>query len=373
MKQPVLIVTFLLYASAVNAQSTEVRLKSQAVVAGSVVTLGDVADVLGADPQSIDRLRSIALAPAPAAGRRMRLDFATIRSRLAAQGVNLALVQFSGSSQINVSADGRPAPARHSPAQRVTDSQVQRATQLVADAIRSYLRGKAPQLGDATVSVGLNPEEAALVLTGIASGFHVAGGAPPWDAPQRMTVAFMDRDETLRRVAVICKTTAQPHVLVSLHAIPRGQILSESDLTWARMDVTQAVATRMEDAVGRETKRSIRKGEPIAINAIQSRNLVRSNDIVKTFVRKGSITVESYLKARSSGGLGDAVTLVSLDGRQRISARVTGLHEAEVIGSEPPSGRPAANAPIQLTSGQSEQTGIGRRPHSNAPNRLQGQ
>jgi flagella basal body P-ring formation protein FlgA len=362
--------------AAACAEAASVCFKTRASVASTLITLGDVADITDADAQAVERLKRLSLAPAPGAGRQARLDFNSIRARLLAHGVNLGAIEFTGSSSVEVSAVGEPSSdAMHSNmSARAEELQRTRAETLVSDAIRNYLRGLAPELGLANVMVELNPADVPLILTGVGSGFHVVGGAQPWDAPQLMTVSFQNQHETICRVTVQCRIAPQPHVLVARHAIQRGQILREADLTWQQMNATGDTLSRLEDALGRETTKTIRQGEPIRVDDMQALVLVRSSDIVKTSVRKGSITVVSYLKARSSGGLGDSVTLMTLDGRERILARVTGLHEAEVIGA--PNGNPAPGVTspnigsvpstgIQLTSGITTTTNFGPTPGNN--------
>jgi hypothetical protein len=50
--------------------------------------------------------------------------------------------------------------------------------------------------------------------------------------------------------------------------------------------------------------------------------------------RRPGITVRRQLKTRGDGAVGETVTLVTLDGRQQLLARVTGYHEAEAIGGD---------------------------------------
>ena len=64
---------------------------------------------------------------------------------------------------------------------------------------------------------------------------------------------------------------------------------------------------------------------------MQAVPLIRSNDIVTVVSRRGRVAIRSEMKARTEGSLGETVTLTSLKGQDAILARVTGLHEAEVI------------------------------------------
>ena len=87
-----------------DAWAAEICFQPTAFVSTSTVRLKDVAIVSASDAAVMTRLENVALAPAPAPGRRMRLDFAEIRSRLEATGIPTVELNYSGSSVIVVAA-----------------------------------------------------------------------------------------------------------------------------------------------------------------------------------------------------------------------------------------------------------------------------
>src|ERR1700722_6569735 len=78
------------------ASAADICFQPTAYVSTSTVLLRDVATVSASDPAVMTRLEHVVLAPAPAPGRRMRLDFAEIRSRLEASGVPANELNYSG-------------------------------------------------------------------------------------------------------------------------------------------------------------------------------------------------------------------------------------------------------------------------------------
>src|SRR5277367_1423994 len=93
-----------------DAWAADICFQPTAFVSTSTVRLKDVAIVSANDAALMTRLENVALAPAPAPGRRMRLDFAEIRSRLEATGIPIHELNYSGSSVIVVAAaDAMPA------------------------------------------------------------------------------------------------------------------------------------------------------------------------------------------------------------------------------------------------------------------------
>lgn len=87
----------------------------------------------------------------------------------------------------------------------------------------------------------------------------------------------------------------------------------------------------LEEVVGKEVRRSIRPGAVITSEDVQSLALVRNNDPVTVTSRAGGVSVKREMRSRGNAAKGESVTLVSLDGRERVVARVTGYHEAEIV------------------------------------------
>ena len=117
------------------------------------------------------------------------------------------------------------------------------------------------------------------------------------------------------------------------HTVARGQVLKASDLVWRQSKGNGRTFQRMEEVMNKETTRTLRPGVPILAGDVRKIPLIRNNDIVTVYARKPGLSVEWQLKARSEGAMGDTVTLVTLDGREKVLARVTGYHEAETLNS----------------------------------------
>jgi flagella basal body P-ring formation protein FlgA len=340
-----MLVTMVWLSSVETGHAAVIQLRRSASVSTTVVRLGDVADVLDNNPETVRTLKQIMLAPAPAAGRQVRLDFDVIRSRLQRLGINLAHLEFSGARFVTVSAampaqkDGLRGASRN-----VAKWKHERAQRLISEAIRQYLRLRAPELGNTVVVVDFEKKDVPLILKGAVSGYEIRDASPPWNVPQMLSVLFMDQKEKIHKVRVRCRISQQPRILTVKYTVPRGHVLQTSDLVWSQVETAGAGLTQIEDVVHKETTRTIRKDKPILRKDIRSIPLVRMNDIVTVYSRRPGITVREQLKARSEGSMGEHITLVTLDRRQKVLARVTGYHEAEVLGSSGLSARPQANA-----------------------------
>jgi len=323
----VLIGAVLAAASADAGSATMIRFRRTAHVTGSVVRLGDVADIHDADVVTEERLKTIVLAPAPAPGRQTVLEFVSIRSRLQARGVDLATTEFSGASAVRVFRRSEPTKEPS----RTSDIQAERAAQRLRQVIEKELRAAGAAAGELSVTVRLSRLDVPRVLAADPASLKVTGLTLQPDTPQTLTLSFRDAQGTRQQVRFVCQLSRRPTVVTVRYTVPRGHVLRAADLISIAVDDAAGAIVRAEDVVGKQTTRTIRKGEPLRASDVRTIPLVRHNDIVTVYCRAPGIVVRRPFKARGEGALGDTIPLVSLDGREKIVATITGYHEAEIL------------------------------------------
>lgn len=330
-----------------------VALRPTASVTEGLVTLGDVADVRGSDPAQSQKLSAIILGPGPDAGRETTVTFETVRSRLMAAGMDLADIEFSGSSSVIVrggSYAAAPAPERlpRGPSRDVRE----RAERAAGAAVRRYLSSK---LGSQSVAVTAQvPDaEADAIAAAEPHGFEVSGGMAPWTGPQTFTLRFLDAGERICEAQVGCVVSQRPSVLAARHALPKGYVVRPDDLVWKRAetDAEAACATDPRQLLGCETQRPVRAGQPIPVDAVRSIPLVRNGQFVTVTSRRPGVAIQTTMKAKSDGTTGETIALLTLEDHKTVLARVTGLLEAELVD---PSAQTARQAVAQEPIGQGD-------------------
>lgn len=85
-----------------SAGGAEIAFKSQATIRGSLVLLGDLADVRDSDPKVVDNLQRIELFPSPARGRQRLLRQVELRQLLQLHGIIAPDHQFSGAEVVRI-------------------------------------------------------------------------------------------------------------------------------------------------------------------------------------------------------------------------------------------------------------------------------
>lgn len=88
--------------AASSVQAAEVRLRSAASCPGTIVRLGDIAEIASDDSAISDELSAIPLFPAPTAGKIRQLDRNQVRQLLAISGIDVKQLTITGSETVVV-------------------------------------------------------------------------------------------------------------------------------------------------------------------------------------------------------------------------------------------------------------------------------
>jgi flagella basal body P-ring formation protein FlgA len=203
----------------------------------------------------------------------------------------------------------------------------------MSEAVRQSMRAKRvpPTM---FVEVVVDPADVSAVLASAAQGFEIGALDPKSTDPQAIQVGYQDSQGQKGRLQVQCIMSERPQVPVLAHSVSTGDVIHESDLAWRPVDTTEGLLIHAEQIIDKEAKKALHADEPIHADDVRSVPLVRSNDIVTGVWQSGSIRITGQFKAKGDGGLGDVITLVKLTGRDQVTARVTDVHEAEIMSAE---------------------------------------
>jgi flagella basal body P-ring formation protein FlgA len=338
MRISVLAALIVVEAAAGQGLAADVQLRSNATVSTSVVLVNDVATVTG-DGATVAAIQKIVLSPAPAPGKRLRLDFESIRSRLEAAGIPAVETNYSGSTVIVVeslqpvikAAIPQRRRSKHQHAAKVSPAQERRAAQVLEDRIRKHIKSHQPGAVKMFLNVEVDPADVALVLASGAEECEVGVINANAAGMQNVNVRIEDAKGKWNTIAVHCTLSERPQVLVAAHTFTAGQVIRESDLAWRQVDNADGLLTHIEDVINKEVKKSVHAEEPIRADDVRNVPLVRTNDIVTGTWKSGRVRITGQFKAKSDGALGDVIMLGKLMGREELPARVTDLHEAEIL------------------------------------------
>jgi flagella basal body P-ring formation protein FlgA len=328
-----LLITLLLLPGIASA--AEIELLPHASPSGAVVKLGDVATIHGAGSDAA-ALQAIELVPAPTKGRSRTLKSRDVQDLVALQGVKIVEHQFTGASSVQIGGTMPVTTASFqttvAPSVKATRSAREQLAARVERAIQRHLAQQADDRIAWQIEVELTNEQINSLAS--RSGEIIAtGGAEPWTGEQSFLLQVATPKGVVRIPATAIVSLPEM-VVVPKRPFRRGEVLHASDLELkmpSENEDATALVTRVEDAIGRETTRSLATGQPIEAGHLRKPTLVRRGEIVTVFAHAANLVVRTQARALQDGGEDDIVSVERLDNRQAFTARVVGVQELEVL------------------------------------------
>jgi flagella basal body P-ring formation protein FlgA len=115
-------------------------------------------------------------------------------------------------------------------------------------------------------------------------------------------------------------------IVVPAHDIARGDVIAESDLTYATVDgkaLMSGVPTRMDEVKGMQARRVLSAGQPFRGEDVRRPIVVTKGQTVTMQFSAPGVELTAMGRAMSEGGIGDTVTVQNPASYRMISAVVT--------------------------------------------------
>ena len=339
-----------------GATGAEICFKPQCQLSEPVVRLGDLADIVGTDAATRQRLEAMELMPAPPPATRRSLRAKEVVDLLRLHGVTLSGYRLSGANQVVVEVETRRSDLVE--AAKPNRFAVRRATTRVRDAIVGYLQTVAAGQEAWQVGVTLDPTQVGRLAEG-RGALQVAGGVAPWVGRQIFAIHAVDADGA-GPFRVVADVSLPPAAVVAVRSLPPGVRIAASDVQLTRVATSSSgrfgtanVLRSLDHVVGRETTRAVTAGQVFDRTLLRRPILVRRSDVVTVYARTPGIRVRTSARAREDGSQGDLIMVESLADRRRYFARVTGPREVDVYAGGA-QGSPSAPAHTQVSTGGSQ-------------------
>jgi flagella basal body P-ring formation protein FlgA len=292
-------------ALAAAADTDTVMLKTEAYVKGPALTLGDVANVQG---DNAEILASIEIGNAAMPGDSKRLDASLLRSRVENSGFAADSVDFQGPGSVVAT---------------TLSSEI--TSDMLATDLRTFIEGEMPWAqDDATIDI-VAPAQDLVVTDGLIEVRWLPNPQYRWVGPGVFRGEVTVDGSVKRTVLVRAQIEAYTEVLVAATDIPRGSIISASDLQMERRAMSQmkgSVLRNTTDAVGQVARSTIFPGQVITTRQLMPRQLVKRNQAVMVEARAGGLVIRSQARALMNGCEGDLITCMNLDSKEEFQGVV---------------------------------------------------
>lgn len=292
-----------------------VVLNPQATVRGTELTVGEIAEVRGADTELVERVKSLELGWAPAPGYTRTLQRWQIEQKLQSGFPGTALL-VEGARVVRVIPLTQKIPG--------TELRARAEAELRAlFGSREAILTPTGQLQDVEIPAGERAPELRCILDKREQRPGV------WSIPVQIWV-----DGTpFSTQWVTYQVEWNELVPILLRDVRRGEILGPEhfELRKARVGHMGGLEPLSGPALlGAVAQLDLPAGSTVTSRDVQRARLVKSGDTVQVQVRKGAITARTAAIAKADGMSGDRIKLTSVDKSRELSGVVIGRGLVEV-------------------------------------------
>ena len=121
--------------------------------------------------------------------------------------------------------------------------------------------------------------------------------------------------------------SASVRIVVPARDILRGEVIGESDLTYAQVNAAalpSTTVTKFELLTGMQTRRTLRAGENVRPDDVRRPVVVTKGQTVTMLFSAPGVELAAMGRAMSEGGVGDTVTVQNPVSFRMVTATVTG-------------------------------------------------
>ncbi|MDM7458222.1 MAG: flagellar basal body P-ring formation chaperone FlgA [Paracoccus sp. (in: a-proteobacteria)] len=119
---------------------------------------------------------------------------------------------------------------------------------------------------------------------------------------------------------LILPNPSQAGTLAAARTLPAGTVISAADLR--AVDGAGPGLSDPSQAIGMQTRITIREGRPLHPAMLQPPRIVTRNQIARIAFQHGALRIETEGRAMADGAAGDTIRVMNLDSRAAISAVV---------------------------------------------------
>jgi flagella basal body P-ring formation protein FlgA len=149
-----------------------------------------------------------------------------------------------------------------------------------------------------------------------------------------ITVYARQGNRVVRNISVQVDVEALAEMVIPVHQIDHGSIISEGDVVLKKWDVSGLQGKYMGkvgDAVGKKARNTLRPNTPIKPDQLERIALIKSGQAVTILAENGNMRITVIGKAKSAGAEGDTISVQNMMSLKEFPARVIDANTVMVV------------------------------------------
>jgi flagellar basal body P-ring formation protein FlgA len=148
-----------------------------------------------------------------------------------------------------------------------------------------------------------------------------------------ISVVARQKDRVVRNISVWVDIEALTTMVVALHQIENGDLISTANVVVQKREITQnshLAARTIDEVIGKKARTIIRANQPVRADLVERVPLVKSGQMVTIVAENEVLKISVSGKARSQGAEGDTIRVQNLSSLKEISARIINATTVQV-------------------------------------------
>lgn len=141
---------------------------------------------------------------------------------------------------------------------------------------------------------------------------------------RRISLMTRVNDQIVSNQSIRVELEAVAEIAVSKESLRRGTLLTEEHIEMRYQDISRLAEPIFDpaDAVGKVVKRSLRLGEPLQAQQVESPPMVKRGERVVIEVQQTGLTLSAVGEARQDGRVGESIKVMNVGSSREVISRV---------------------------------------------------
>ena len=291
------------YASGIN-----IFIPEQVFVNKAQLTLGDIAEIIGADNAKVETLKKVNLGSAPSPGSRMVLNNELLGMRISAASLNYNDVTWYIPDNITI----------------IAKSQTISGQELLVTA-QNYIKSNIPQaITDYTIE-NVNLPQDLLIREGTVTLKPVLPYGVRYNAPTNVFINVMVDDVLVKKVELRFNVKRYEQVVVLTNPLMPNQIITGADLAIVRMDISkipQGYINDINKIIGKVVLRVLAAETVLNTGMLYNPIIINKASTVEIVYQNNGIEVRAVGTALQDGREGEMIRVQNEVSKKIISGLV---------------------------------------------------
>ncbi|MDD2308111.1 MAG: flagellar basal body P-ring formation chaperone FlgA [Desulfuromonadaceae bacterium] len=156
-----------------------------------------------------------------------------------------------------------------------------------------------------------------------------------WEGWGNINIAVIARqkERVLRNIAVRVDVEALTDMVVALHQIEHGELITAADVVMKKLEISQntrLAARTIDEVIGKKSRITIRANQPVRADRVERVPLIKPGQMVTIVAENEVLKISVSGKARSAGAEGDTIRVQNLTSLKEIAAVVVSATTVQV-------------------------------------------